>query len=135
MTYKETDYPELLREIHRLGQEAKKPVPAEDLMTEVLRLQDAIPVYPGIISMCLRNLFEEVSVKDLQPGDRVSWAVDGGRIYGTVKEVQADGNVSLSDATLLTQSKEKKVKGPAEKFFRLRQDVLKKTWPSLVFEE
>jgi hypothetical protein len=66
MTYKETEFPQIL-EI--LAEYSKKGFPLEEIIMNLYKLYKDVPIYIGIVAMCLENLVKETKEKDIRKGD------------------------------------------------------------------
>jgi len=133
MTFKETEYPGLIRSVLRIGGES---VHAGRILKEAVEVDNQIPLYPGIVSMCMNALLEEVKIPDLKKGDTVVLKLSGGEeVLGKVDKTAKTGSITLKNASVLKKVKSFKfMPGKVRGLSRIKKDILQKTWPSLVFK-
>ncbi len=135
MTFRETDYPDILEILINEVNQNRNPLILRELVREIWNMHKAVPTYPGIVGMCSGNLVKKVSREEIRPGDWVCLSNTQGAIYGQVESVEG-GRITLSQALKIENLGSTEVSheeiGSVE---RVQKDVLKKTWPSLVFKE
>lgn len=132
MTFRETDYPGVLAEIRAIAQTEKDPALAVARILELIRLDDRIPLYPGIVTMVAKKVVVEKSPTELKPGDLVSFETGGEHITGRVAAI-AGNTLQLTDVVRSKRS----MSGTFTvlgKVKRINARALEESWPSLVFE-
>ncbi len=135
MTFKETDFPAVLKQINKICQEEKNPAAAVEIIQEMIRIYEQIPLYPGLVNQISNAIEEEVDSDQLSPGDNVTFKAGGEFFLGRIASIN-DQTVTL-DQTIHTESK-----GTMEielnKFSecrRINTDALQQEWPELYFED
>jgi len=132
MTYKETEFPQIL-EI--LAEYSKKGFPLEEIIMNLYKLYKDVPIYIGIVAMCLENLVKETKEKDIRKGDFI-FLFDKNFIYqGEVKKIEMPNNIYLKNVKVIANKKNLKMKLKKQKLFKLEKNVLVKLWPSLYFKK
>ncbi|GEM_PF-3449987 len=135
MTFKETDFPDVLDQINSICKSEKNPAAAVEIIQQVIRIYQQIPIYPGLVELVSNAIEEEVEADDLEVGDRVTFK-DGGEFFlGEIEEIN-DNQVKLSQ-TIHTESRGD-LEFELNKFSdcrRINTDALKQEWPELYFED
>ncbi|MDI6643158.1 MAG: hypothetical protein QMD95_03805 [Candidatus Hodarchaeaceae archaeon] len=114
------------------------PAALDAILSELKDLYKKIPIYPGIITMCLPKVVQPVEVDKLGVGDEVIFSLKDGQIVsGKVAEVNPK-EIKLAESKQLNVSSlaEKVVvqKEAVGKAKRIMRDVIEKEWPTLDFE-
>jgi len=131
MTFQESEYPDLIEAVRQM--EKSGIFSASELLEVMWQLHRQVPIYPGIVKMCLEKARDNSPVSDWQPGDLVAIEKDGQKIIGYVKKI-SDQKVVLRDGYLQEKFLEKEIVLDAgTRRERLRNDALMRTWPTLVF--
>ena len=135
MTFQESDYPGLKREMVNLIHKYENPTLVVEVLKEIWETHKQIPIYPGIISMCLPSMVKEKKIGELKKGERVLIKTGTLEILGTVKLKKKD-RVVLENSEVLKRSKSREVKNEeVKKVLNLERGVLEKIWPTLVFKD
>ncbi|MDD3001779.1 MAG: hypothetical protein PHF29_08490 [Candidatus Riflebacteria bacterium] len=135
MSFKETDFPGLITYLKNLVKNEKDPVLFKELVSQLVEMYDQLPIYPGIVNMCMGQAAKVADVKALEVGQQVSLKVDEDSISGIVKAKTPKGLV-LKDATIATPDDEFEVEyREITKATLINKDVVKELWPSLVFDK
>lgn len=140
MTLEQSEFQRLVElVIGLLERHRGNPAAVEAILSELRDLYKKVPIYPGIITMCLPKVIQPVEVDELKEGDEVVLSMkDGQMMSGKVAEV---GSKEIK----LAECKQLNVSSPAEKVAvqkesveeakRIVRKVLKKEWPTLDFEK
>ncbi len=135
MTFQESDYPGLKREMVNLIHKYKNPALVVEVLKEIWETHKQIPIYPGIISMCLPSMVKEKKIGELKKGERVLIKTGTLEILGTVKLKKKD-RIVLENSEVLKRPKSREVKNEeVKKVLSLERGVLEKIWPTLVFKD
>ncbi|MEW6040077.1 MAG: hypothetical protein AB1633_00970 [Elusimicrobiota bacterium] len=132
MTFKESEH---INIIERLAGLSDADIPMDEIIKETWKLERRIPLYPGIVVMCMNSVIENDEPGKLKPGEKVILTTGKGQYVGTIKEI-SDDEIILQDATFYKREDKVSVKknelGRVEK---INKKTLEKVWPSLVFKE
>lgn len=101
MSFKETDFPGLITYLKNLLKNEKDPVLFKELVEQLVEMYDQLPIYPGIVNMCIGQAAKAADAKALEVGQQVSLKVDEDSISGVVKSKTPKGLV-LKNATIAT---------------------------------
>ncbi|HMM59915.1 MAG TPA: hypothetical protein PKC25_07275, partial [Candidatus Rifleibacterium sp.] len=71
MSFKETDFPGLIKYLKRIVEEEKDPMLVKELVTQLVKLYEDVPLYPGIVNMCIGGVTKNVKPEELEVGQRV----------------------------------------------------------------
>jgi len=140
MTFEETELQRLVDEIIRLLEKYRDdPKALEIILSELKSLYRKVPIYPGIITMCLPMVVKSVDPKQLKEGDEVSLLMKDDRILtGKISGI-AQNEVKLVNCFESEGQKpcgERAVQLKDLKEARLfTREILHKEWPDLDFEE
>ncbi len=135
MTFQESDYPNLKKEMINLIQKYKNPALVVEVLKEIWETHKQVPLYPGIISMCLPSMVKEKKIGELKRGEKVLIRTPGCEVVGTVKSKKGKRIVlEKPEVVRRPQSVEIK-KEDIKKILVLEKGVLEKIWPTLVFKE
>ena len=140
MTFEETELQRLVDEIIRLLEKYRDdPRALEIILSELKSLYRKVPIYPGIITMCLPMVVKSVDPKQLKEGDEVSLLMKDDRILtGKISGI-AQNEVKLVNCFESEGQKpcgERAVQLKDLKEARLfTREILHKEWPDLDFEE
>ena len=135
MTFKETEYPNLFGCVLEKMAEYDNPALTEEILKEISKIHEAIPIYTGIVMMCISSLLENVKKNELKKGDKISTTTKKGKIFGEVQEI-SNGKIILKNSVEIKKSNSVEI--PLEDIFssiRLKKEILEKVWPALVFKE
>ena len=135
MTFQESDYPNLKKQMVNLIHKYKNPALVVEVLKEIWETHKQIPIYPGIISMCLPSMVKEKKIGELKKGDRVFIKTGTIEILGTIKSKKKD-SILLENPEMVKKPKSVEVKSKEiRKILALEKGVLGKIWPTLVFKE
>ncbi|OQB49523.1 MAG: hypothetical protein BWY02_01393 [bacterium ADurb.Bin157] len=135
MSFKETDFPGLITYLKNLLKNEKDPVLFKALVEQLVEMYDQLPIYPGIVNMCIGQAAKAADAKALEVGQQVSLKVDEDSISGVVKSKTPKGLV-LKNATIATLDDEFEVEfREITKATVINKNVVKELWPSLVFDK
>ena len=140
LTFEQTEFQRLVDEIIALLERYHdNPSALEAALSELKDVYKKIPIYPGIIVMCLPKVVKPVKVDQLKEGNEVVARLKDGRIFsGKVANVAGD-NFTITDCRefnpqrlcsdqVLSVSDLREVR-------LITRDILQKEWPDLNFEE
>ena len=134
MTFQESDYPGLKREMVNLIHKYENPALVVEVLKEIWETHKQIPIYPGIISMCLPSMVKEKEIGELKRRERVLIKTGTIEILGTVKSL-GKKRIILENPDILRHPKSVEVKNEEiRKILVLERGVLEKIWPTLVFK-
>ena len=139
MTLEQSEFQRLVELVMELLERYRgDPAAVEAILSEFRDLYKKIPIYPGIITMCLPKVVRPAEVDKLKEGDEVVLSLKGGQIVsGRVTEVGLE-KIELAGCKQLSVSgpteKVSVERGSVEKAERIVRGVLEKEWPSLDFE-
>ncbi len=135
MTFQESDYPGLKREMVNLIHKYKNPALVVEVLKEIWETHKQIPIYPGIISMCLPSMVKEKKIGELKKGERVLIKTGTIEILGTIKSKKKNSllleNPEMAKRPRSVEVKSKEIKN----ILALEKGVLEKIWPTLVFKD
>lgn len=135
MTFQESDYPGLKREMINLIHKYKNPALVVEVLKEIWETHKQVPIYPGIISMCLPSMVKEKKIGELKKGERVLIKTKTLDILGTIKSEKKD-SIMLESLEIVKKSKSGEVKNKEVKnILAVEKGTLEKIWPTLVFKE
>lgn len=135
MSFKETDFPALIKYLKRIVEEEKDPMLVRELVAQLVKLYDEVPVYPGIVNMCIGGVARTVKPEELEIGQRVFIKSREDCLCGTVSAKDGDG-IELKAVKLLTAEDELDLGfREIERATVINNNVLKEMWPSLVFDK
>lgn len=135
MTFKETEFPGLIKFLKTFVSEEADPVLVKDVLVHFIKLYEEVPLYPGIVGMCMGSLVKAVDPKDVAVDQKV-YIKNGGDCYvGTVVGKDDEG-VVLKSVKMVTAEDEYELEyREMDKVSVVNEKVLKELWPSLVFEK
>lgn len=135
MSFKETDFPGLITYLKNLLKNEKDPVLFKELVEQLVEMYEQLPIYPGIVNMCIGQAAKAADAKALEVGQQVSLKVDEDSISGVVKSKTPKGLV-LKNATIATLDDEFEVEfREITKATVINKNIVKELWPSLVFDK
>lgn len=139
MTLEQSEFQSLVELMIELCRRYPDPRTHEAILSELRDMYKKVPIYPGIITMCLPKVVQLAELDKLKEGDEVIFSMkDGQTISGKVAEIDQK-EIKLAECKQLNiRSLAEKVsvqKETVEKARRIMRDVLKKEWPTLNFEE
>ncbi|MFH1352489.1 MAG: hypothetical protein ABIH68_02820 [bacterium] len=135
MSYKESEFPDLIEGISRIAEKYGDASLTLKVLNKVVELHKQIPLYPGIVGMCLERYLQETDVSGIRPGDKVVCDDGARRVVGTVKS-SGNGKILLKDVSVVKKDDELEINGESiVRVLKFKEDILKEIWPTLVFKE
>lgn len=135
MSFKETDFPGLIGYLKRIVATEKDPVLFKELVTQLVKMYDKVPLYPGIVSMCLGGVAKKAKGSDVQVGQKI-FVKNGDDFYSGKVTQKNDDGIVLNVASSVTSEEDLELEyTDMEKVTILNEAVLKEMWPSLVFDK
>ena len=135
MTFQESDYPGLKKEMVNLIHKYKNPALVVEVLKEIWETHKQIPIYPGIISMCLPSMVKEKKIGELKKGERVLVKTPDYEILGTIKSKKKD-SILLENPEMAKRPRSVEVKNKeVQNILAVEKGTLEKIWPTLVFED
>ncbi len=135
MTFKETDFPALIRFMKTFINQESNPFLVKDVMLQLIKMYESVPLYPGIVNMCISQVKKEVDATELTPGQKVFLKNGDDYYVGTVTK-KTDDEVKMKDVYALTFEDEYEFElEDMENVQVVRESVLEEVWPSLVFDK
>lgn len=140
MTFEQTEFQQVVDEIIVLLEQYRdNPSVLDAVLSELKDLYKKIPIYPGIIVMCLPKVVKPVKVEQLKEGNEVVARLKDGRIFsGRVMSVTPP-NITITDCREFDPqrlcSDQVVPVSDLREIRLLTRDILRKEWPDLDFEE
>jgi hypothetical protein len=135
MSFKETDFPGLMVYLKKLLAEEKDPLLFRELVAQIVQMYDQIPVYPGIVNMCVGQSAKAIDPKEVEVGQKIFVRNHDDCFSGRVSEKNDDGIV-LKEALTVAEDEELELGfKEMEKVTLVNENTLKEIWPSLVFDK
>ncbi|MEM3723453.1 MAG: hypothetical protein QW179_03280, partial [Candidatus Hadarchaeales archaeon] len=100
MTLDQSEFQELVEVLVQLVEKYHgNPAVLDAILEEFRDMYRKIPIYPSIITACLRKIVESTKIEELREGDEVALLLKDGKIVSG-KVVGADGDeIKLVEAT------------------------------------
>ena len=134
MSFKETDFTGLIGYLKGLLATQKDPVLFKAMVAKMVEIYDQLPVYPGLVNMCIGQAQKAVDVKDIKKGQKVYIETKDGFVAGVV--AKTGKKLSLSNVVTTGSSKTVDVDcSKINKVFTINESVVNELWPSLVFDK
>ena len=134
MSFKETDFTGLIGYLKGLLVTQKDPMLFKAMVAKLVEIYDQLPVYPGLVNMCISQARKEVDVKDIKKGQTVYLTTKEGMISGVV--VKTGKKISLKYVMTATEAKTVDVDvKKINKVEFINEKVVNELWPSLVFDK
>lgn len=139
MTLEQSEYQRLVELLLELLERYRgNPHALEAILSELRNLYKKVPIYPGIITLCLPKVVQSAQMEKLKEGDEVVLTLKDGRmVSGMVSGINA-GEIKLAESRQLNVSSlAEKVpvpKGEVREARVIVRNILEKEWPSLDFE-
>ncbi|MCG2677932.1 hypothetical protein L6386_05175 [bacterium] len=135
MTFQESDYPNLKKEMINFIYKYKNPALVVEVLKEIWETHRQVPIYPGIISMCLPGMVKEKKIGELKKGERVFIKTKTLEILGTIKSKKKN-SIMLESLEVVKRPRSVEVKSKEVKnILAVEKGVLEKIWPTLVFKD
>lgn len=135
MSFKETDFPALIKFLKAFVARETDPLLLRDVLTQLIKLYEEVPLYPGIVSMCIGGVVKEANPRELALGQKIYIRNREDCYFGTVVNKDEDG-VTIKGVKSVTAEDELELGyKEMEKVNVLNEKVLEEMWPSLVFEK
>lgn len=140
MTFEQTEFQQVVDEIIKLLEQYRdNPSVLDVVLSELKDLYRKIPIYPGIIVMCLPKVVKPAKVEQLKEGNEVVARLKDGRIFsGRVMSVTPK-DITITDCREFDPQRlcsDQVVSVSDLREVRLlTRDILRKEWPDLDFEE
>ncbi len=135
MSFKETDFPALIKYLKAFLARETDPLLLRDVLQQLVKLYEEVPLYPGIVNMCLGGVVKETRPEELTVGQKIYIRNRGDCYYGTVVAKDADG-ITIKGVKSVTSEDELELGlKEMEKVNVINEKVLQEMWPSLVFEK
>lgn len=134
MSFKETDFTGIIGYLKGLIATQKDPILFRAMVTKLVEIYDQLPIYPGLVNMCVGQAQKTVEPKDLKKGQTVFIATDNGFVSGTI--TKTGKKITLKNVMSASESKTTEVDfGEIKQVSTINEDVVKELWPSLVFDK
>ncbi len=137
MTFRESEFPSLMTQLETIL-DKYPPAAVTWFVREMARIYRAIPVYPGLVGVCLWKAFEPCAADKPAPakGSRVVvWPTRGRALAGQLSawttgaiSVDVEESSGRTSRVKLSRSRIRLVE-------RFRADTLEAFWPTLVFDK
>lgn len=140
MTFEQTELQKLLDEIIGLLERySDDPSVIEAVLSELKAIYQKIPIYPGIITVCLPKVVTLVKAKQLNKGSEVALRLKDGRtLSGKVLEV-TPAEIRLTNCHEFGPQRPCADQAvPVDDLREVRlltREILQKEWPDLDFQE
>lgn len=135
MTFKETEFPALIRFMKTFVNEEANPYLVKDVMLQLIKMHESVPLYPGIVNMCVGQVKKAVEPSELVPGQKV-FLKNGDDFYVGVVTKKTDEEVQMKNVHAITFEDEYEFElGDMESVHVINESVLEQLWPSLVFDK
>ncbi len=134
MSFKETDFTGLIGYLKGLLATQKDPMLFKAMVEKLVEIYDQLPVYPGLVNMCINQARKDVDVKDIKKGQTVYLTTKEGMIAGVV--AKTGKKISLKNVMTATETKSVDVDvKKISKAEMINDKVVNELWPSLVFDK
>ena len=133
MTYKETEFPGLIKFLKTFVNEESDPYLVKDVLLQFIKLYEDVPLYPGIVGMCMGQLVKKVDPKELSPNQKVYIKNKGDCYNGVVAKKDEDGVILKGVKSVTSEDELEFGLKEMESVVVVNDNVLQELWPSLVF--
>lgn len=135
MTFRESEFPDILNRIEEIIENQKDPMVAVQLIREIVDNYNEIPLYPGIVNGVSYDLIDSVNLDELEEGDYVAVEEGERHVTGQVQSIDGD-TVSLSNAIECSWANEtESTKQSIDSIQKFSLGALEREWPELIFED
>lgn len=135
MSFKETDFPGLINYLKRIVEDEKDPLLVKEMVAQLVKLYESVPLYPGIVSMCVGSACKSVRPEDVQVGQKVFIRNHDDCFSGTVSHKDGEGVVLKAVKSVTLEDELDMGFREMEKVVVINNDVLNEMWPSLVYDK
>lgn len=135
MSFKETDFPALIKYLKKIVEEEKDPMLVRELVAQLVKLYEDTPLYPGIVNMCVFGVAKNIKPEEVKVGQRVFIKNREDCYCGTVDKKEGEGIVLKGVKSVTCEDELDLGFREMEKVTVINSDVLKEMWPSLVFDK
>ena len=135
MTFKETDFPSLLKFLKAFLNEEPNPLLFKEVVQQMIKLYEDVPLYPGIANMCMGQVYKSIGAREVMVGQKILIQSGGDTYVGTVESKEDEG-VILTGVRAINSEDELEISfKEMDKVSVINDKVLEGLWPSLVFEK
>jgi hypothetical protein len=135
MTFKETEFPGLIKFLKTFVNDEADPHLIKEVMLQFVKLYEDVPLYPGIVGMCMGQLVKKVDPRELNPSQKVFIRNQGDCYCGQVAKKDEDGVVLKAVKSVTSEDELEFGFKEMDQVTVVNQNVLQELWPSLVFEK
>ena len=134
MSFKETDFTGTIGFLKGLLASQKDPILFREMVAKLVDIYDQLPVYPGLVNMCIGQAQKTIEPKDLKRGQKVFVATDLGYVSGTV--AKTGKYLHLKNTLVVNEEKNTELDfGEIKQVSTINENVVEDLWPSLVFNK
>lgn len=135
MSFKETDFPGLIDYLKKIVNQESDPAMVKELVLKLVKLYDEVPLYPGIVNMCLGGVAKGIKPSEIKVGQKIFVKNQDDYYSGVVSSLSEDGIVLKSAQSVTVEEDFELEFGDMEKITAINEEVLQEMWPSLVFNK
>ncbi|MDD2998309.1 MAG: hypothetical protein PHV05_04550 [Candidatus Riflebacteria bacterium] len=135
MSFKETDFPALIKYLKRIVEDEKDPMLVKELVTQLVKMYEEVPLYPGIVNMCIGGVTRVIKPEEVEIGQRLFIKNREDCFSGTVATKDGEGIVLKAVKTYGSEDELDLGFREMEKVTVINSNVLNEMWPSLVFNK
>ncbi len=135
MSFKETDFPALIKYLKKIVEEENDPMLVKELVAQLVKMYEDVPLYPGIVNMCVFGVAKNIKPEEVQVGQRVFVKNREDCYCGTVDKKEGEGIVLKGVKSVTCEDELDLGYREMEKVTVINNDALKEMWPSLVFDK
>ncbi|MCS7151686.1 MAG: hypothetical protein NZ928_04830 [Endomicrobia bacterium] len=130
MTYKESDFPQLLEILNGYR---TKGLPLDEIVKQTYELYKRVPIYIGIVGMCMEHFVNEITPNEIKNGDTIV-IMDKNVVYKGKVQLKKNGKIKLKNLMVIQKKTTQDVNIKNKKIYKFNYEVLEKLWPSLSFK-
>lgn len=135
MSFKETDYAELLQFLKRLLNEERDPLLFRERVAEMVKIYDELPIYPGIVNMCASMAAKQIQPQEAEIGQKIFIKSDEDFYCGTVSKKTDEGVVIREAKSSVDETEIDFSWCEMNEVTTINHNVVNDLWPSLVFQK
>jgi len=135
MSFKETDFPALIKYLKKIVEEERDPMLVKELVMQLVKMYEDVPLYPGIVNMCIFGAAKTVKPEEVQVGQRVFIRNHDDCYCGTIDSKDGEGIVLKGVKSVTSEDELDLGYREMQKVTVINNDALKEMWPSLVFDK